>query len=82
MTSQRSSHKTRQNEPGNGATAISANAKTREGSTGLGLSVTYGMIKQLGGKIEVTSKVGQGSRFDIKLPIKLDENVRREFCVI
>ena len=56
--------------------------RSREGSTGLGLSVTYGMVRQLGGKIQVRSEVGKGSRFDIMLPRKLDENVRREFCEI
>lgn len=56
--------------------------RSREGSTGLGLSVTYGMVKQLGGKIEVRSEVGMGTQFDILLPLQLDENVRRELCEI
>ncbi len=38
--------------------------------TGLGLSVSYGIIKNFDGKIEVKSKVGEGSTFIIKLPIK------------
>ncbi len=37
--------------------------------TGLGLSVSYGIIKSLGGKIEVASNLGQGSTFTIVLPI-------------
>ncbi|NOX87625.1 MAG: HAMP domain-containing protein [Calditrichaeota bacterium] len=37
--------------------------------TGLGLSVSYGIIKNFNGKIEVQSKVGEGSRFTIKLPL-------------
>ncbi len=37
--------------------------------TGLGLSVSYGIIKRHKGKIEVESQVGQGSTFTIILPI-------------
>lgn len=41
---------------------------TGEG-TGLGLSVSYGMIKKHGGLIEVQSKVNEGAEFIVKLPI-------------
>jgi signal transduction histidine kinase len=37
--------------------------------TGLGLSVSYGIIKNFKGKIEVKSKLGQGSEFIIYLPL-------------
>jgi len=37
--------------------------------TGLGLSLSYGIIEKHGGKITVESKIGQGSRFTIHLPI-------------
>jgi two-component system cell cycle sensor histidine kinase/response regulator CckA len=37
--------------------------------TGLGLSVAHGIIKAHGGRIEVTSTRGQGTRFDIVLPV-------------
>jgi signal transduction histidine kinase/ActR/RegA family two-component response regulator len=36
--------------------------------TGLGLSVVYGIVQQHGGWITVTTKVGQGSCFDVYLP--------------
>ena len=36
--------------------------------TGLGLYVTAGIINRLGGKIEVTSRVGQGTVFKVSLP--------------
>jgi PAS domain S-box-containing protein len=42
--------------------------KVGEG-TGLGLSVVHGIIADLGGGIDVTSTVGQGTRIDIWLPV-------------
>jgi signal transduction histidine kinase len=38
--------------------------------TGLGLSVSYGVVRDQGGTIEVESAVGRGSRFRIRLPLK------------
>jgi two-component system, NtrC family, sensor kinase len=38
--------------------------------TGLGLSVSYGTIRDHGGSIEVESEVGRGSTFRIRLPLK------------
>lgn len=37
--------------------------------TGLGLSSVYGIVKQHRGWIEVSSKVGQGARFNVYLPV-------------
>ncbi len=39
--------------------------------TGLGLSISHQIIKQHGGRIEITSTVGEGSCFSVYLPIKL-----------
>ena len=36
--------------------------------TGLGLSVSYGIIQDFGGSIEVESRAGEGTRFNITLP--------------
>jgi len=45
--------------------------KTEVGGTGLGLSITYSLVQELGGRIEVSSKVEKGTRFTIILPMKL-----------
>jgi CheY-like chemotaxis protein len=37
--------------------------------TGLGLPVVHGLVKTLGGVIDVTSEVGRGSTFDVYLPL-------------
>lgn len=40
--------------------------------TGLGLFITYGIIKKLGGHISVQSSVGVGTTFTVTLPIKIN----------
>ena len=37
--------------------------------TGLGLSVTYGIVEKLGGNLRVKSEVGKGTRFIVELPL-------------
>lgn len=53
--------------------------RDNSGGTGLGLSSAYGIIKNHSGVIEVSSKLGEGSRFDLYLPISTQriENVHR-----
>ena len=43
----------------------------REGrkGTGLGLSVTYGIIQEHAGKIQVESRVGEGTTFNLEFPL-------------
>ncbi|MFI4953268.1 MAG: ATP-binding protein [Burkholderiales bacterium] len=38
--------------------------------TGLGLSLSYAIVRQHGGCIEVDSEVGRGSQFTIRLPVR------------
>ena len=43
--------------------------KAADQGTGLGLSIVYGIVKGLGGAIEVQSEVGRGATFTIYLPL-------------
>lgn len=42
--------------------------------TGLGLSVSYGIVQDHGGRMEVESAVGRGARFTIRLPLAKDQD--------
>jgi PAS domain S-box-containing protein len=44
--------------------------KKKGKGVGLGLSVAYGIIQEHGGSIYVKSKVGQGTTFHVKFPLK------------
>ncbi len=41
-----------------------------QGTTGLGLSITYGLVTEIGGDIQVDSQLGAGTRFTVQLPLK------------
>jgi len=38
--------------------------------TGLGLSVSYSIVRKHGGRIDVTSEVGRGTQFTVRIPIR------------
>ena len=52
-------------------------SKNSPEGTGLGLSVTYGFIREIGGRIRVESRVNEGTRFFIELPLKPPKEKRK-----
>jgi two-component system, cell cycle sensor histidine kinase and response regulator CckA len=46
--------------------------KPSDQGTGLGLSIVYGIVKALGGAIEVQSEIGYGATFTIYLPLVVE----------
>jgi signal transduction histidine kinase len=52
--------------------------KERGQGTGLGLTITYGLVKKLGGNISVISKEMEGTTFIITLPIRMQEEMSKD----
>jgi len=51
--------------------------KERGQGTGLGLTITYGLVKKLNGNISVISKEMEGTTFIITLPIRMQEEMNK-----
>lgn len=49
---------------------LSARPTGGESSTGLGLAITMTLVRNLGGEVQVESRLGQGSRFTVVLPMQ------------
>ena len=56
---------------------VDAKIASRYGGTGLGLAVSSQLVKLMGGKFAVSSKTGQGSRFEFTADFKRVPNGRR-----
>jgi signal transduction histidine kinase len=52
----------------------SRRSETNDGNTGLGMSVVRAIVKQLRGGIDAISETGEGTRFDIYLPVRTPAN--------
>ncbi|MEJ2724283.1 MAG: ATP-binding protein, partial [Deltaproteobacteria bacterium] len=52
--------------------------KGSKGGTGLGLFITYGLVRELHGDISVQSKVGEGTIFTITLPTRMERETQDE----
>lgn len=50
--------------------------KTRRLSTGLGLALVYGLIREAGGTVELESELGRGTEFRLMIPLAEPPNER------
>ena len=52
---------------------------TKAGGTGLGLAISQRIIENAGGRIEVSSRKGEGTSFTVRLPLMGDAPVPKDF---
>jgi signal transduction histidine kinase len=53
-------------------------SRTGEIGMGIGLAVTYALVQEIGGQISVQSELGRGTRFNIRLPLKLQQKDQKD----
>ena len=62
-------------------TQENADARTKYAGTGLGMTITKELVDLLGGTIEVESKVGEGTKFLVRIPFEIDPCPKKEIEV-
>jgi signal transduction histidine kinase len=53
-------------------------SRAGEGGMGLDLAVTYALVQEIGGQISVQSELGRGTRFNIRLPLRVPQQDRKD----
>lgn len=56
--------------------------RRNEGGTGLGLSVSYGLVEEHHGRIGILTRLGKGSRFTVFLPLEPDRKLRLQPTIL
>ena len=51
---------------------INTPGTNKEKGTGLGLAVTYSLVKKMVGEIDVTTEVGKGTSILVSIPLKTE----------
>ena len=52
---------------------VDSSQRSRDGGTGLGLSIVHRMVQLLGGRVDVTSRVGEGTTFIVTVRDSVEE---------
>jgi len=58
-------------------TQVDASTTREQGGTGLGLAICTRLVDRMGGRMELASELGKGSRFTVILPLDVDEDSGR-----